>query len=101
MKLLTTNFAVNCIVYLVFIVVMFFASYGVTQLCTCSSRFTLIEAQRSEIANLETKIMFLENNDWALAIQNMSETKRYELKALNEQIKQKKYKKYKENNANR
>lgn len=61
-------------------------------------RNNLIEIQKQEIARLETKIIFLENNDWALAVQNMPEMERYELKALNEQIKQKKYK---ENNANR
>lgn len=92
------KFITGCIVHLTLIVIMTFAAYGFVQLCTRSNRFTLIEIQKQEIARLETKIIFLENNDWALAVQNMPEMERYELKALNEQIKQKKYK---ENNANR
>lgn len=92
-----TKFTTGCTVYLIFIIIIIFAAYGAVQLCTRSSRLTLIEEQRSKIDCLETKIVFLGNNDWALAIQNMSEMERDELKALNEQIKQKR----KKNNANR
>jgi Na+-transporting methylmalonyl-CoA/oxaloacetate decarboxylase gamma subunit len=92
-----TKFTTGCAVYLIFVIIIIFAAYGAVQLYTRSSRFTLIENQRSKIAHLETKIMFLENNDFALAIQNMSEMEQDELKLRNEQIKQKR----KKNNANR
>lgn len=92
-----TKFTIGCAIYLIFIIIIIFATYGAVQLCTRSSRLTLIENQRSKIAYLETKIAFLENNDFALAIQNMSEMEQDELKLRNEQIKQKRGK----NNANR
>jgi hypothetical protein len=88
-----TTFATGCTVYLIFIIIITLATYGAVQLCTRSNRLALIENQRVKIASLKTKITFLENNDWALAIQNMSELERDELKALNEQIKQRLHKK--------
>jgi len=68
------------------------AIYGGCQLWMRADRLDLIENQKQEIANLRTKITFLEGTDWALAIQAMSEMERDELSCLNEAIKQKKAK---------
>lgn len=70
------------------------SSYGGYQLYTRSDQLDLAEARKARIANLETKIVFLENNDWAMAIQQLPPIVQDMLAALNEGIKQKKHREY-------
>lgn len=94
---LRTKILASCILWIIIYIIIMLAAYGACQLYDRKSRLALIENQRKEIVQLETKITFLENNDWALAVQQLSEIEQDELAALNEQLKQKKEK----NNANR
>lgn len=70
------------------------AIYGSAQLYTRTDRLDLAESQKAKIINLETKIVFLENNDWAMAIQQLPPIVQDMLAALNEGIKQKKHREY-------
>lgn len=80
---------------LILLVILFvMAVYGSIQLYYRSDRLDLIESQRARIVNLETKVMFLENNDWAFIIQQLPPIIQDELKAMNERIKQKKHRVY-------
>lgn len=66
----------------------FFTVYGGIQLYACSDRLDIVESQKAEIANLETKVVFLQNNDWALIIEQLPLIIQDELRAMNERIKQ-------------
>lgn len=72
--------------------VLLLAIHGAIQLYERPERLAKAEAQRKEIARLESKIVFLQNNDWALVIQNLPEIMQDELAAFNEVIKQNKEK---------
>ena len=71
--------------------------YGTWSLYTRESRLDLKEFRRSEIARLETKVMFLENTDWAHAIQQLPPEVQGDLALGNAMIKQGKERKFKEN----
>jgi len=81
------------IAFIVFICIVLLAFYGVCQLYTRDARLNLRESQRARIAQLETKVCFLENNDWAMIFQQLPPVVQGELKAMNEKIKQKKERK--------
>ena len=79
---------------LIFVTIGSLAVYGGGQLYTRSDRLDLIESQRAKIANLETKICFLENTDYAMIIQQLPMIIQDDLAALNEKIKQDKHARY-------
>lgn len=81
-------------IFLLSVVISFLSCYGARQLYTHTDRLDLAEFQKAKIANLETKIIFLENNDWTMAIQQLPPIVQDMLAALNEGIKQKKHREY-------
>lgn len=70
------------------------AIYGGCQLYTRTERLDLDSSQKAEIANLKTRLTFLQNNDWALIIEQLPSLIQDELAAMNERIKQKKHREY-------
>lgn len=72
----------------------FLTGYGGVQLYIRSDRLDIVESQKAEIANLETKVVFLQNNDWALIIEQLPPIIQDELRAMNERIKQRKHREY-------
>lgn len=70
------------------------AVYGSCQLYTRTDRLDLAESQKAEIANLRTRLTFLQNNDWGHIIEQLPPIIQDELAAMNELIKQKKHREY-------
>ena len=70
------------------------AVYGSYQLYTRTDRLDLAESQKAEIANLRTRLTFLQNNDWALILEQLPPIIQDELAAMNERIKQRKHREY-------